>query len=91
MKAETLFNHESLQDRKTIIKYLKAISDGLTKGALSFADDSNEITLTPNGVIRLKVNVLRQDNTRELQILFNWKESDLNKVEDPGTLVISAD
>jgi amphi-Trp domain-containing protein len=91
MKAETLFNHESLQDRKTIIKYLKAINDGISKGALSFADDSNEITLTPNGVIRLKVNVLRQDNTLELQILFNWKESDADEAEDPGTLVISAD
>jgi amphi-Trp domain-containing protein len=91
MKAENLFNHESLQDRKTIIKYLKAISDGISKGALSFADDSSEITLTPNGVIRLKVNVLRQDSTRELQILFNWKESDDNEAEDPGTLVISAD
>ncbi|MDT8282436.1 MAG: amphi-Trp domain-containing protein [Gammaproteobacteria bacterium] len=91
MKAKNIFKHESLQDRKTIIRYLKAINDGIAKGALSFADDSNEITLTPQGVIRLKVNVLRQDNTRELQILFNWKESDNEKVEDPGTLVISAD
>lgn len=91
MKTETLFNHESLQDRKTIVKYLKAINDGISRGALSFADDSNEITLTPNGVIRLKVNVLCQDNTRELQIRFNWKESDVDAAESPGTLVISAD
>lgn len=91
MKTETLFNHESLQDCKTINKYLKSINDGISKGALSFADDSNEITLTPSGVIRLKVNVLRQDNTMELQIRFNWKESDIDVTEDPGTLVISAD
>jgi amphi-Trp domain-containing protein len=91
MKAKTLFNHESLQDSKTIIKYLKAINDGISKGALSFADDSNEITLTPSGVIRLKVNVLSQGNTRELQIQFSWKESDTDVIEDPGTLVISAD
>jgi len=91
MKTKTIFNHESLQDRKTIVKYLKTINDGITKGALSFADDSNEITLTPDGVIRLKVKVLRQNNQRELQVLFNWKEPDIEEVEDPGTLVISAD
>jgi amphi-Trp domain-containing protein len=91
MKTENLFSHESLQDRKTIIKYLKAINDGISKGALSFADDANEITLTPDGVIRLKVNVLRQDNKRELQISFNWTESDAVEECDPGTLLISAD
>jgi amphi-Trp domain-containing protein len=91
MKAENLFKHESLQDRKTIIKYLKAISDGISKGALSFADDASEITLTPDGVIRLEVNVLRQDNKRELQISFRWKEPDIIEAEDPGTLLISAD
>jgi len=91
MKTEDLFSHESLQNRKTIIKYLKAINDGIAKGALSFADDTGEITLTPDGVIRLKVNVLKQDNARELQISFNWKEKDATKERDPGTLTISAD
>lgn len=91
MKSEVIFNHESLQDRKTITKYLKAINDGIAKSALSFADDANEITLTPNGVIRLKVNVLRQDNMRELHIQINWKESEIDDVENPGTLVISAE
>ena len=91
MKTEDLFSHESLQNRKTIIKYLKAINEGIAKGALSFADDTGEITLIPDGVIRLKVNVLKQDNTRELQISFNWKEKDSKKTCDPGTLTISAD
>ena len=91
MKAENLFNHESLQDRKTIIRYLKTISDGIHKGALSFADDTNEITLTPDGVIRLKVNVLREDNKRELQISFNWQEPDALTEDDPGILIISTD
>ena len=40
MKTENIFSHESLQGRKTIIKYLKAINDGISKGALSFADDA---------------------------------------------------
>lgn len=91
MKTEKLFKHESLQDRKTIIKYLKTINDGIAKGALSFADDVNEITLTPDGVIRLKVNVLKQDNSRELQISFNWKESDIATESDPCALTISSD
>jgi len=91
MKAEKLFSHESLQDRKTIIKYLKTISDGIHKGAFSFADDNSEITLTPEGVIRLKVNVLRQDNKRELQISFNWSESERTDEDDTGSLVVSTD
>jgi len=91
MKAKNIFNHESLQDRKTIHKYLKAINDGISKGALSFADDNNEITLTPDGVIRLKVEVSRQDHRHELQILINWNESDYLEEDDSGALVISAD
>jgi len=91
METENLFRHESLQDRKTIIKYLKAIKDGISKGALSFADDANEITLTPDGLIRLKVNVLSHENTRELQISFNWKETDIDEDSDPGSLSISTD
>jgi amphi-Trp domain-containing protein len=91
MKTENIFNHESLQDRKTIIKYLKTINDGIAKGALSFADDTGETTITPDGIIRLKVNVLRQDNNRELQISLNWKESDADKACDPGTLTITVD
>jgi amphi-Trp domain-containing protein len=91
MKTEKLFKHESLQDRKTIIKYLKTINDGIAKGALSFADDTNEITLTPDGVIRLRVEVIKQENNRELQISFNWKESDSTRSSDTCTLMISSD
>ena len=91
MKTENIFSHESLQDRKTIIKYLKTINDGIAKGALSFADDASEITITPDGVIRLKVNILKQDNKRELQISLNWKETDSTKKCDPGILTISTD
>ena len=86
-----IFGHESLQDRKSIKAYLKAMTDGVSKGVLSLADNANEITLSPDGMIRLNVEVQGERNRRKLLITLDWKEEDESVQIDPGTLVISAD
>jgi amphi-Trp domain-containing protein len=91
MDKEDLFEHVSLQDRKSIKKYLKALTNGVGNGMLSLADNDGEITLSPDGLIRLNVSVRRVDHRHELHIVLDWKELDDNKASNPGTLVISAD
>ena len=92
MKSKQLFfEHESLQDRKSIKAYLKAITDGVSKGVLSLTDNVNKTTLNPDGLIRLNVEVVGERNRRQLQIVLDWKEDDEEARDDSGALVISAD
>jgi len=91
MDHKDIFQHVSLQDRKSIRKYLKAVTDGVGSGVLSLADNAGEITVCPDGLIRLNVRVSKQQDRRALQIVLDWKEQDPETAVDPGTLVISAD
>lgn len=91
MASDDLFEHVSLQDRKSIKKYLKALTAGVGNGMLSLADNDGEITLSPDGLIRLNVRVRNVDNRHQLHIVLDWKEDDDTVRSDPGNLVISAD
>lgn len=91
MDKENFFEHESLQDRRSIKKYLKAVTEGIAKGALSLADNSHEITLSPDGLIRLNVQVRGERDRRELLISLDWREHRQDETVDPGALVISID
>jgi len=88
---QRIFGHESLQDRKSIKNYLKAVTDGVSRGVLSLADNANQITLSPDGLIRLNVEVQGDRNRRKLLIALDWKEEDGHAEDDSGTLVISAE
>ena len=37
------FRHESLQDTNAVVKYLKALAEGIEKGTLQFRDEESEI------------------------------------------------
>jgi len=91
MEKEDMFEHVSLQDRKSIKKYLKAVTEGVGNGMLSLADNDGDITLSPEGLIRLNVRVRRLRERRELHIMLDWKEQDDSATDDSGTLIITAD
>ncbi len=90
-RRDRIFGHESLQDRKSIEAYLKAMTDGVSKGVLSLSDNANEITLNPDGLIRFNVEVHSERNRRRLLITLDWKEEDESASDDSGILVISAE
>lgn len=91
MDKNELFEHISLQDRKSIRKYLKAVTDGVGNGVLSLADNDGEVTLSPDGLIRLNVRVHKEMDRRELHISLDWKEYDTQSGNNSGALVISTD
>ena len=91
MNKQGFFKHESLQDRRSIKKYLKAVTDGVSKGTLSLSDDTNDLTLSPDGLIRLNVEVRGERDRRELNITLDWKEDRPEETDDSGALVISAE
>ena len=70
------FTHLSLQDAKSIKPILEAISKGLNKGELRFKNDDDEITLKPDGLLRLKVSASKSVNRNKLNIKISWETAD---------------
>jgi amphi-Trp domain-containing protein len=68
------FQHESLQDVKSIGEYLRAIIQGLETGYLDLSDDSGQLVLHPSGLLGLEVRAKRRGNRAKLQVELTWTE-----------------
>jgi amphi-Trp domain-containing protein len=71
------FKHESLQDCDSITKYIDALSEGFTQGALSFMSDGQRVVLKPQGLIKLEVEAKRKDRQIRLALKFRWTEEEM--------------
>ncbi|WP_031435391.1 amphi-Trp domain-containing protein [Methylomarinum vadi] len=67
------FQHESIQDAKTIQKILNAISEGIGKGELQFSDEDDEIVFHPEGLMQLKVSAAQDGNQQRFNIKVSWQ------------------
>jgi amphi-Trp domain-containing protein len=70
------FRHESLQDAKTIKGILKALTDGLGSGKLSFSDADDNIDLEPRGLMNLKITATQEDNMNRVNIRITWQSEE---------------
>jgi len=68
------FQHESLQDSKSIGEYLRAIIEGLESGFIDLSDDGGQLVLHPSGLIGLELHAKRKGNRARLQIELSWSE-----------------
>ncbi len=69
-----VFRHESLQDSKTIHKLLQSVTDGLEKGELSFSDGDNQIVMSPDGLLHLKLSASKEDGRNRVNIRITWQD-----------------
>jgi amphi-Trp domain-containing protein len=67
------FKHESYQDRETILEYLNAIVDGITKGTMTLGDEKNRIDLEPEGLLKFKIEAKRKEDRSKLSLQVSWK------------------
>lgn len=68
------FKHESLQDAKSIVKYLEALGVGFSNGAIRFLSDDREFVLNPQGLVNLVVEAKRKNDEIKLNLKFKWTE-----------------
>jgi len=71
--AEKNFQHESVEDRDSVIQYLEMLSDGFRKGAIEFCSDREMITLKPSGLVHLEIKVKNQQQKSKLSLKITWK------------------
>ena len=82
MRQEKIsFKHESLQNAKAIREVLKAISTGIAEGKLTFSDEDDEISLQPQGLLRLKVTASQGANKNKVSVSFGWYNEDEKPVK----------
>ena len=82
-RGKLSFRHESLQDAKTIKGILKALTDGLASGKLSFSDADDSIELKPRGLMNLKITASQEDNLNRVNIRITWQSEEKDKPNKP--------
>ncbi|HPG28986.1 MAG TPA: amphi-Trp domain-containing protein, partial [Myxococcota bacterium] len=88
MKSKpTNFRHESMQDSKAVVRYLKALAEGFEKGSLQFRDQDGEIVLEPNGMVRFGVTADAKSDRFGLTEALSWKQK-TEEESDAGPLLI---
>lgn len=75
-RGKLSFRHESLQDAKTIKGILKALTDGMASGKLSFSDADDSIELHPAGLMNLKITARQEDSLNRVNIRITWQSEE---------------
>ena len=75
-RGKLSFRHESLQDAKTIKGILKALTDGMASGKLSFSDADDSIELHPAGLMNLKITARQEESLNRVTIRITWQSED---------------
>ena len=83
------FSHESLQRPKDARKLLKALTRGLEQGRLTFSDSEDELIMSPEGLLRLKIEAARDGDRNQVSVTVNWTSASNEKAGE-GDLSISS-
>ncbi len=86
MSQDGKFEFESVQDSRTIQKYLEALREGFGQGRIVLNSDGSEIFLNPGGFMKFEVSVKKKGAENKLSIKVSWKD---RRDELPATGEIS--
>lgn len=81
------FEHESIEDQESVIKYFETIVEGLKSGNIKFGNAKKTVEVSPNGLLKLKINVNRNAKKVKMAMNLEWKEKSSSE-ESSGELSI---
>ena len=73
-RKKSSFRHESLQNRDSIQTILNALTEGIAKGKVTFSDDDDNISMTPDGLLNLKLTVSQEENRNRINLRITWED-----------------
>ena len=73
-RKKSSFRHESLQSRDSIQAILNALTEGIAKGKVTFSDDDDNISMTPDGLLNLKLTVSQEENRNRINLRITWED-----------------
>jgi len=68
------FKHDSVQDRASIARYLRALLEGFEKGHLELGTEAQTLQLDPDGLLELEVRAKRKGGRCKLTLKVSWRE-----------------
>jgi amphi-Trp domain-containing protein len=80
-RKKNSFRHESLQDRDSIQSILKALTEGIAEGKVTFSDDDDHISMKPDGLLNLKLTVSQEDNRNRINLRITWEDREKKKLK----------
>jgi amphi-Trp domain-containing protein len=75
-RRKNSFRHESLQNRDSIQAILNALTEGIAKGKVTFSDDDDNISMTPDGLLNLKLTVSQEENRNRINLRITWEDQE---------------
>jgi len=73
-RKKNSFRHESLQNRDSIQAILKALTEGIAKGRVTFSDDDDSVSMAPDGLLNLKLIVSQEENRNRINLRITWED-----------------
>lgn len=73
MKQESSFRHESLQDRESVERLLKALTGGIAKGKVVLEDEDGTMVMEPGEMLNLKVTASQDSEKNRINIRLTWQ------------------
>jgi amphi-Trp domain-containing protein len=73
-RRKNSFRHESLQNRDSIQAILNALTEGIAKGKVTFSDDDDNISMTPDGLLNLKLTASQEENRNRISLRITWED-----------------
>lgn len=86
--SKSNFRHESIQDNKSILAILKAITKGIEKNELTFSDEEDTIIMHPRGLLDLKISASQDGNDNRVNVRIKW-QTQPNKKKQKSRLIIT--
>ena len=68
------FRHESLQNVNSVKRLLSGLLDGLQQNELRFSDDDDEIVMTPQGLLHMKLTASKEDGRNRINLRLTWQD-----------------
>jgi len=67
------FEHESIQDRESLVRYLHALSDGIQQGYFMLSSNGSEFTLNPPSLVKFDVQAKHNSRRSQIVLRLSWK------------------
>jgi len=71
-KKTEYFEHESLQDKDSIVSYLKALTKAIENGEVLISDDEDTLLLQPTEISSMSIRAKKSKHTQTLRFKFEW-------------------
>ncbi len=85
------FQHESIEDKESVVRYLQTLSEGFRSQKLEFQTGQEEILLEPSGLIQVEIKARSRHRKSKLSIKFVWKDQRQAEGKPKRVLAIRTD